>query len=314
MAGTRKGAKVNRRLVHCTAGLAACLSVLWALAPARTAPQPQADATARSWNQAVAPFRIVGNIYYVGANEITAFLMVTPAGDMVLDGGFVETAPQIEANIQRLGFRLSDVKILLNSHAHSDHAGGLAELKRATGAAFYASAADAPMLESGGHGDFAFGDRLTFPPVKPDHLVDDGDTVRLGATVLTAHLTPGHTKGCTTWTTTVEENGASHLVAFVCSTSVPSGYRLVGNSAYPEIADDYAKTFRILRSLPCDIFLGSHGSFFGLTEKREALASRPNSNPFVDPGGYQAFVDRSEAAFREELRRQQELAKAKTKD
>jgi metallo-beta-lactamase class B len=291
------------------ARFAALLCVPLALVHAARAPDPQQDATSRSWNQPVPPFRILGNLYYVGANEITSFLIVTTAGDILLDGGFEETAPQIEANIRKLGFHLSEVKILLNSHAHLDHAGGLAELKRATGAALYASVADAPMLESGGHGDFFFGDRLTFPPVKPDRLLRDGDAVRLGGMELTAHLTAGHTKGCTTWTATLEENGARYHAVFVCSTSVVSGYRLVGNAAYPDIAEDYANTFRTLRSLPCDVFLGSHGSFFGLTEKREALAAGAPSNPFLNPGQYRTFLDRSEAAFREELRRQQELAK-----
>ena len=292
------------------ARIAALLCVPLGITCAARARYPQKDATSRSWNQPVPPFRILGNLYYVGANEITSFLMVTPAGDILLDGGFVETAPQIEANIRTLGFRLAEVKILLNSHAHFDHAGGLAELKRATGAALYASAADAPMLESGDHGDFFFGDTLTFPPVKPDRLLRDGDTVRLGGMELTAHLTPGHTKGCTTWTTTLEENGARYHAVFVCSTSVVSGYRLVGNAAYPEIAEDYAHTFRTLRSLPCDLFLGSHGSFFDLTERREALAAGAKSNPFINPEQYRTFLDRSEAAFREELRRQQDLAKS----
>jgi metallo-beta-lactamase class B len=274
------------------------------------APKPQANANMRALNRPVAPFRIIGNIYYVGASDITSFLIVSREGDILIDGGLVETAPQIEANIQKLGFRLSDVKILLNSHAHYDHAGGLSELERATGAQFYASVGDAPVLQSGGRSDFFFGDSLTFPPVKVDRLLRDGDVVKLGGTTLTAHLTPGHTKGCTTWTTTAEENGTAHPVVFVCSTTVLSGVRLVNNPAYPNIASDFEHTFQTLKSLPCDVFLASHGSFFNLTDKRAALRREPKSNPFVDPAGYRAYVVRSEAAFREELHRQQAQTKA----
>jgi metallo-beta-lactamase class B len=270
---------------------------------------PQADADARAWNQPVKPFHVIGNIYYVGAKEISSFLIVTPRGDIVLDGGYVQTAPQIEANIRTLGFHLKDVKILLNSHAHMDHAGGLAELKRATGARLYASVASARSLESGGHGDYALGDDYTFPPVTPDHLLRDGDTVSLGGTTMTAHLTPGHTKGCTTWTMNVEANGKRYPVVFACSTSVLSSVRLVNNPRYPGIAQAYEKAFRVLHSLSCEVFLGVHGWEFDLTAKRQALAAGMKSNPFIDPAGYRAYVNRSQAAFLKDLHRQQQQEK-----
>lgn len=278
--------------------------------PARSNPAPQADATSRSWNQPVDPFRIIGNIYYVGASDITSFLIVTPAGDILLDGGFVETAPQIESNIKKLGFQLSDVKILLSSHAHYDHAGGLAELKRRTGATFYASSGDAPVLESGGRGDPSFVSPVTFPPIKPDRLLHDGSGVMLGGMALTAHVTAGHTKGCTTWTTMATDSGKSYHVVFVCSTSVLPGVKLIANQSYPTIASDYENTFRVLHSLPCDVFLASHGSFFDLTGKRAAMLRGVKPNPFIDSAGYHAYVDRSEAVFRAELRRQQTRAKS----
>ena len=287
-----------------------CLGLFCASAPG--AAWAQANSTSRAWNQPVEPFRIIGNIYYVGASDITSFLIVTPAGDVVLDGGFVETAPQIEKNIQALGFRLGDVKILLNSHAHLDHAGGLAELKRATGARFYASAGDAPVLETGGHGDPSFREPSTFPAVKPERIVRDGENVNLGGVMLTAHVTAGHTKGCTTWTTTVTENGKSYHVVFVCSTSVLPSYSLVTKPTYPNIAGDYENTFRVLRSLPCDVFLASHGSFFDLAGKREAMQRGAKTNPFIDPAGYQAYLDGSEASFREELRRQRDRARSQS--
>jgi metallo-beta-lactamase class B len=272
----------------------------------------QSDPQSRSENQPVAPFHIVGDIYYVGASDVTSFLIVTPAGDILLDGGFVQTAPQIEANIRKLGFRPSDLKILLNSHAHFDHAGGLAELKRRTGARLVAMQGDAALLARGGRGDFAFGNRLTFPPIKPDRVVGDGDTVTLGGVTLTAHLTAGHTRGCTTWTTTTEDHGKRLHVVFVGSMSVLSGYRLVGKESYPGMAADYEHSFRVLRSLRCDIFLGSHGQFFHLAAKRGALARSPKENPFLDPSGYRAYVDRTEQAFLAELRRQQAAASSRS--
>ncbi|HKS80273.1 MAG TPA: subclass B3 metallo-beta-lactamase [Candidatus Acidoferrales bacterium] len=257
----------------------------------------QADPDARSWNQPVAPFHLIGNIYYVGASDVTSFLIVTPAGDILLDGGFAETAPQIEANIRKLGFKLSDVKFILNSHAHYDHAGGLAELKRRTGAKLIAMSGDAPVLESGGRKDFYFGSRLRFPAVEPDRVIHDGDTVSLGGVEMTAHLTAGHTRGDTTWTMTTEDVCKTFHVVFVGSVSVLPGYRLTKPESYPGIASDYERSFRILKSLPCDVFLGPHGSFFDLTKKREALAKGARPNPFIDPAGYQAYVARAEHEF-----------------
>lgn len=295
--------RIHRRQTCLFVGLLAPLGVLAASA---ANPTPQADETSRSWNRPVDPFRILGNLYYVGASDITSYLIVTPAGAFLLDGGFVETAPQIEANIRKLGFQLSDVKILLNSHEHFDHAGGLAELKRATGASLVASPEAARLLESGGRGDFYFHDSEPFPAVKPDRLVHDGEAVTLGGMALTAHLTPGHTRGCTTWTTTLEDQGARVQVVFFCSTTVISGYRLAGTESYPGIAADFEHTFAVLRSLPCDLFLAPHGSMFDLTEKRNRLAAGAKPNPFIDPQSYRAYLDHSESAFRERYHQQQE--------
>jgi metallo-beta-lactamase class B len=286
------------------------LALLAALVLTPLMARAQSDSQLREENAPVAPFHIIGNIYYVGASDVTSFLIVTPAGDILLDGGFVQTAPQIEANIRKLGFKLSDVKILLNSHAHFDHAGGLAELKRRTGARFVAMQGDADLLGRGGRGDFYFGDRLAFPPIKPDRVLHDGDTVSLGGVTLTAHLTAGHTRGCTTWTMTTEDHGKRLHVVFIGSMSVLSGYRLVGKESYPGMTADYERSFRLLRSLPCDVFLGSHGQFFDLTAKREALAHSPKENPFIDPAGYRAYVERAERAFDDELQRQQAALKS----
>jgi metallo-beta-lactamase class B len=263
----------------------------------------QADEVSRSGNQPVDPYRVIGNIYYVGASDVTSFLIVTPQGHILLDSGFFETVPQIQKNVAHLGFRVEDIKILINSHAHYDHAGGLARLKELTGARLMASEADAELLARGGKLDPNFGDRFVYTPVTADRILRDGEKVEFGGVTMTAHLTPGHTKGCTTWTMSVKEGSKQYDVVFVGSSSVP-GYKLINNEQYPTIAADYEKTFRVLRNLRCDVFLASHGSFFSLQEKLELLARDKKRNPFIDPRGYRRFVAQSEKAFRDELKRQ----------
>ena len=287
----------------CCAGFAGSLLALTPLGV-----RAQNTQAAREMNQPAAPFRILGNVYYVGASDVASYLIATREGNIILDGGFAETAPQIEANIQTLGFKTGDVKILLNSHAHFDHAGGLAELKDNSGAKLFAMDGDAGLLASGGRGDFFFGDTELFPPVAPDRVIHDGDTVSLGGTTLTAHRTAGHTRGCTTWTMTANEAGKDYNVVFVCSASVLDGYQLVYHTSYPGIAEDYEKSFRIWKTLPCDVFLGAHGQFFNLTEKRKELMSGAKENPFIDPAGYEAYVSRNEADFRAELNREKAMA------
>jgi metallo-beta-lactamase class B len=198
----------------------------------------------------------------------------------------------------------SDPESRRGRHAHYDHAGGLAQLKAWTGARLLASAGDAPLLEAGGRGDPLFGDTLPFPPVKVDHLLRDGEAVTLGDTTLVAHLTPGHTRGCTTWTTRVAEGGRLYDVVFVCSTTVLPGYRLIDHPTYPGIAGDYARTFATLAALPCDVFLGSHASFYDGSGKARRLREGAKPNPFIDPRGYRAYVAQSVAAYREQLARE----------
>lgn len=253
----------------------------------------QQDPVSRSWNEPVEPFRIAGNLYYVGASDVTSFLITTPKGHILLDGGFEETAPMILANIARLGFRPKDVRILLSSHAHYDHAGGLAELKRATGAAFYASRGDLPQLARGGLDDPQFGNRFPFPPIMADRIVEDGTRVTLGGTTLTAHLTPGHTPGCTTWTMRT----GNRDVVFVGSPTAPSEYRLTRNPRYPNTVADYRRQFAKLKTLGCDIFLASHGSFFGLAE----MVAKKKTVAGCDE--YHAFVSASERRFEERVAR-----------
>ena len=295
---------------------ALCLASLLFIAPLFVQWQDasgQADEVSRSWNQPVRPFRIIGNVYYVGASDVTSFLITTPKGHILLDSGFAETVPQIERNIATLGFRLEDVKFLINSHPHIDHAGGLADLKELTKAQLFASRADAELLANGGKGDFNFGDRLAYAPVKADRILRDGDKVRLGGTVLTALLTPGHTRGCTTWTMKVSEGGRNFNVVFLGSMSAP-GYQLIGNEKYPNIVSDYRLTFRRLKQLKADVFLGSHGRFFGLPEKMKLLAQNPNQNPFIDPNGYKDFLDRTEKGFEAQLKEEQQKNREDSKN
>lgn len=263
----------------------------------------QADDTSRSWNQPVKPFRIAGNLYYVGASDVTSYLIVTPQGHILLDSGLVETVPQIQKNVVQLGFRLEDVKILINSHAHYDHAGGLALLKRLTGAKLMTSEADAALLAAGGKGDPNFGDRFAYEPVTADRILRDGDKVELGGITMVARMTPGHTKGNTTWTMIVNEGDRRYNVVFAGSTSAP-GYKLVDNPNYPGIDADYERAFQILKSLPCDVFLGPHGNFFDLTTKSKLFQQGAKENPFIDPGGYKRYIEDNEKAFQKELERQ----------
>ncbi len=253
-----------------------------------------------AWNKPCKPFQIIGNIYYVGASGVSSFLIATPRGNILLDGGLPETAPQIERNVVALGFQMRDIKYLLNSHAHYDHAGGLAELKRSSGAEMVASSADAPVLRSGHQPSYGRGQRETwFPVVQVDRIIPDGGTISLGGALLTAHLTPGHTKGCTTWTMPVSDNRKIYQVVFYCSTTV-AGNQLVNNAKHPGIVADYRHSFAVLRNLPCDVFLGPHPEFFHMNQKVKELASG-NRNAFVDPAELKKFVADSEQAFQQEL-------------
>jgi metallo-beta-lactamase class B len=257
------------------------------------------------WTTPHKPFRIIGNVYYVGSKDLASYLITTSQGDILINSSLTSSVPQIRKNVEALGFHFNDVKILLISHAHWDHAAGSAEIKRLTGAKYMVMDADVPVVESGGKTDFQYGAEAGshFPPTKVDRVLHDGDEVKLGGIVLVAHKTPGHTKGCTTWTMKVREDNRSYNIVIVGSPNVNTGYKLVGNAAYPEIAQDYESTFRTLQSLPCDVFLGAHGSYFGM-EAKFARMKPGGANPFVDPEGYKSYVAEREQAFRKELARQ----------
>lgn len=257
------------------------------------------------WTTPHAPFRVVGNVYYVGSQDLASYLITTPQGHILINSNLTSSVPLIRKNIEALGFRFRDVKILLISHAHFDHCAGSALVKQLTGAKYMVMDRDVSVIESGGRADFQYGASLSsrFPVTKVDHVLHDGEEVRLGDVVLTAHLTPGHTKGCTTWTMKVKDGGRVYNVVIVGSPNVNSGYKLVGNAAYPGIAQDYELTFRTLKSLPCDVFLGAHGGYFEMEDKFARLKAG-RVNPFIDPEGYGSYVAEREQAFRAELAKQ----------
>jgi metallo-beta-lactamase class B len=257
------------------------------------------------WTEPFPPFRIADNLYYVGSKGLANYLITTPQGHILINSDLEANVPLIRASIEQLGFRLRNVKILLISHAHWDHDAGSAKLKELTGATYMVMDGDVPVVESGGKADFQYGNdpQLLYPPAHVDRVLHDGDQVKLGDVVVVAHLTPGHTKGCTTWTLMVRAGGKSYNAVIIGSPNVNPGYRLVANSAYPTIARDYERTFRVLKALPCEIFLGAHGSYFDLEAKYARLRAG-QSNAFVDPAGCAAFVAEKEKEFRSELARQ----------
>lgn len=257
------------------------------------------------WTTNHAPFRIIGNVYYVGSKDLASYLITTSQGDILINSNLPSSVPQIRKNVEALGFHFKDVKILLISHGHWDHAAGSAEIKRLTGAKYMVMDADVPVVESGGKTDFQYGSSAEsqFPATKVDRVLHDGDEVKLGGVVLVAHKTPGHTKGCTTWTMKVREDTKTYNVVIVGSPNVNRGYKLVGNTAYPAIAQDYELTFRTLESLPCDVFLGAHGGYFGM-EAKYARMKAGGVNPFIDPEGYKSYIAEREQAFRKELAKQ----------
>ncbi len=257
------------------------------------------------WTAPFPPFHIVGNVYYVGSKGLATYLITTPQGHILINSDLEANVPMIKSSIEQLGFKFSDVKVLLISHAHWDHDAGSAKLKALTGARYMVMDADVPVVESGGKSDFQYGADTTtlYPPVKVDRVLHDGDLVKLGNAVLVAHLTPGHTKGCTTWTMTVREGGKTYHVVIIGSPNVNAGYRLVDNAKYPGIAADFERTFRVLKALSCDIFLGAHGSYFDM-EKKYARMKAGDANVFVDPTGCAAYIDERERAFRTELAKQ----------
>lgn len=248
------------------------------------------------WHRPIPGFKIAGNLYYVGTADLAVYLINTPQGNILINSDFEEDVPTIRASMEKLGFKYSDTKILLISHAHGDHDAGTSLIKKQTGAKLMVMDADVPSEESTAQGR---------PGAKVDRILHDGDTVELGGSKLTARLTPGHTRGCTTWTMQVPDGGRKLNAVIIGSPNVNNGYMLVGNKDYPQIADDYVKTFAVLKNLPCDLFLGAHGAYFGMLAKLEKMKTG-GPNPFIDPTGYQAYIAERDSTFRKELEREKQ--------
>ncbi len=256
----------------------------------------------RNWNTPTEPFHIIDNVYYVGTEGLGAYLFKTDDGLILLDGTTPQGGPMIEANIAKLGFKVSDVKILLNSHAHFDHSGGLAQLKKDTGAQVAAMEGDVSALEGGFYLGSESNKAMGAPPVKVDRVLKDGDKVTLGGFTLTAHLTPGHSRGCTSWGWTAKDAGKAYEALVFCSATVAAN-RITPPLQYPGIVEDYRKTFAKAKTMKVDIPLAPHPEFFGLLQKRDKSKADPKApNPFVDRGAFEPYMARLEADFERTLK------------
>jgi len=281
--------------------LSIALSMILALiVVAGEAPPP----VQQDWTEPFPAFRIAGNLYYVGSKGLASYLITTPEGHILINSNLEASVRMTRESVESLGFKFDDIKILLISHAHFDHCAGSASIKQLTGAKYMVMEGDVDVVESGGMNDFQYGNDPTtlYPATKVDRVLHDGDRVKLGDATLTARLTPGHTKGCTTWNMVVTEFSKQRDVVIIGSPNVNPGYKLVGNTAYPRIAEDFEKTFRVLKSLPVDYFLGAHGSYFGLEEKYRRF--KLGEIAFFDTKGYKNYVDERELMFEMDLRKQ----------
>ncbi|MGD0445100.1 MAG: subclass B3 metallo-beta-lactamase [Edaphobacter sp.] len=269
------------------------------------------------WTTPIAPFRIADNLYYVGSQDLAAYLVTTPKGNILINANLPSSPAQIRASVEKLGFRWEDTKVLLVAHAHFDHAGGAAEIQRETHAKLEVMEYDAEVMKAGGTNDFlrASGSVLPFPPAHVDRVLHDGDTVKVGDQILTAHRTGGHTRGCTTWTMRVhlpsDPAGRTRDVVIVGGYTMWSDYHLISTNqqgeSYPGIADDFRRTFLLYRSLPCDIFLADHGEHFELLGKLSRLPKEGDA-VWVDPQGYRATIDSAERSFEKNLSAQRTAA------
>jgi metallo-beta-lactamase class B len=284
-------------------GLALSMIIAFVVTANEVTPPVQQD-----WTEPFPAFRIAGNLYYVGSKGLASYLIATPQGNILLNSDLEANVPMIRTSVESLGFKFTDIKILLISHAHYDHCAGSASIKQLTGAQYMVMEGDVDVVQSGGKSDFQYGSDPTaiYPPAKVDRILHDGDEVKLGDATLKAQLTPGHTKGCTTWTMKVNDGTKLRDVVIIGSPSVNPGYQLAGSTVYPRMKEDFEKTFRVLNSLPVDYFLGAHGSYFDLEKKYPQLKAG-NSSVLIDPAGYKMYVKERDNAFRRELKKQLEL-------
>ena len=269
--------------------------------PAQTIPPP-----ADNYNEKKEPFRMIGNIYWVGHTQIGAFLITTPEGHILIDTTSTEQSHWVRENIEKLGYSMKDIKIILNSHAHEEHMGGFAMFQELTGAKIIAAKLAADEMAVGGRTDFREDGSQQYTPVKADETIDDGETVQFGGVTLTVHLTPGHTKGCTTWTMELEEDGKKYNVVFFCGMATAGVDRapLLNNPKYPNIVEDYQNSFRLLKTLPCDVFLYPRATTIKLHEKQRRLNQGEKPNPFVDPAGCRGYIEEYETLFSDLLAEQ----------
>lgn len=257
------------------------------------------------WHEPFPPHRIADNLYYVGSRGLASYLVTTSEGHILVNACFERTVPMIRASVEQLGFKIADVKIILSSHAHDDHVEGLGLMREITKAGVFAMEGDAEVIRTGGAGQYLYTNRWRPCPI--DRILKDGDKVTLENATLTAHFTPGHTRGCTTWTMVAHDSGKPRQVVIIGSPNVNPGYQLANNQAYPKIAADYERTFQVLKALPCDIFLGAHGGYYEMENKYAKLKAGAATNPFVDPEGYRAYVEDRERSFLETLKKQSQI-------
>jgi metallo-beta-lactamase class B len=270
---------------------------------ARQTPVPTLDLSARpaNWTEAIEPFAIADGVYWVGSADLSSYLFTSSAGHILIDAPLEENVDLVLRNVERLGFEARDIEVLIASHGHYDHTGGMASMLERTGAQLLLSPEEAKLVGAGGKGDFFLGDRAAYRPAKVARTLVDGETVRVGDRALTAHFTPGHTKGCTSWSGTVKIAGKDATFVSICSLTVLPGYVLAGDRpSYPGIARDYCASEAHLRSLSPEVFLASHGSFIGLADKVKKLQAG-DARAFVDPAGYTAYLDRSKAQIEKTL-------------
>ena len=294
--------------------MAALVAALFLTGPGLFAQTQTIPARPDNTNHRKEPFRMIGNVYWVGHTQIGSFLIKTSQGLILMDSTSTEQSPWVRENIEKLGFKMKDIKIILNSHPHEEHMGGFAMFKELTGARLIASAETASEMASGGRTDFREDGSEQYKPIKADQTVREGEKVQLGDVTLTAHLTPGHTKGCTTWSTVVEEDGKKYNAVFFCGVTAAGVDRapLLNNSKYPNIVQDLENTFRLLRSLPCDVFLYARATTIKLAEKQQRLNRGEKPNPFIDPAGCRQYISENEELFRKLLAEQRAAVKKKT--
>ena len=255
---------------------------------------------ALKWEESAEPTKIVGPIYFVGTKGLGVFLFTTSEGHILMNTGMPSSGPMIVESIRKLGFRPEDIKLMINGHAHIDHAGAFAFLKQQFGAQLAVMKDDVAAMESGDKDDFKYANDFVYPGVKVDRILRDGDTIKMGDVLLTAYHTPGHTRGATTWIASLVVDGKAYVVAFPDGAGFNPGYRLAKNPSYLGIADDYRRTHHFLEMLKPDIWLAQHNEYYGFEGKRQR-AKTEGVKAWMDLEGYRRFIAGKKRAFEDEV-------------